>query len=61
MHYIQVEEAAAHIRDEFQKPAKNYIRKIREIEWSATIWQVLNEKCIKTGNGNDVNQLKIAL
>ena len=34
MHYIQVEEAAAHIRDEFQKPAKNYIRKIREIEWS---------------------------
>ena len=34
MHYIQVEEAAAHIRDEFQKPAKNYIRKIREIKWS---------------------------
>ena len=28
---------------------------------SATIWQVLNVKCIKTGNGNDVNQLKIAL
>ena len=28
---------------------------------SATIWQVLNVKCIKIGNGNDVNQLKIAL
>ena len=28
---------------------------------SATIWQVLNVKCIKTGNGNDVNQLKTAL
>ena len=28
---------------------------------SATIWQVLNGKCIKTGNENDVNQLKIAL
>ena len=28
---------------------------------SATIWQVLNVKCIKTGNANDVNQLKIAL
>ena len=23
-----------HIRDKLQKPAKNYIRKIREIEWS---------------------------
>ena len=28
---------------------------------SATIWQVLNVKCIEIGNGNDVNQLKIAL
>ena len=28
---------------------------------SATLWRVLNVKCIKTGNGNDVNQLKIAL
>ena len=28
---------------------------------SATIWQVLNVKCIKTGNENNVNQLKIAL
>ena len=27
---------------------------------SATIWLVFNGKCIKTGNGNDVNQLKIA-
>jgi hypothetical protein len=23
-----------HIQDKLQKPAKNYIRKIREIEWS---------------------------
>ena len=28
---------------------------------SATIWQVLNVKCIKTENGNDVNQTKIVL
>ena len=27
----------------------------------ATIWKVMYVKCTKTGNGNDVNQLKIAL
>ena len=49
-----------HIWDKLQKPAKNYIQKIGEIEWS-TISQLLNVNHLKTGNGNDMNKLNIAL
>ena len=50
-----------HIRDKLQKPAKNYNQKIRQIDVYATVSQVLNINHLKTGNGNDINQLKITL
>ena len=54
-----------HIRDKLQKPAENYIRKIREIDWSYLCLQQFDKfwmwSAKKTGNGINVNQMKIAL
>ena len=57
--------ALQHIRDKLQKTRQKLHSK-NLWNWvvilvSATIWQALNGKCTRTRNGNDVNQLKIAL
>ena len=57
--------ALQHIRDKLPKTRQKLHSK-NSWNWvvilvSATIWQVLNVKGLKTGHGNDVNQLKIAL